>query len=61
MSRLDLFEIYAAWRRLRIVNKGRTFSYKYFLDFEEKCGKYRTAGRVIILSLVTSLQERQRH
>ena len=23
--------------------------------------KYRTAGRLIILSLVTSLQERQRH
>ena len=29
----------AAWKRLRIVNKGRTFSYKYFLDFEEKYGK----------------------
>ena len=29
----------AAWRRLRIVHKGRTFSYKYFLDFEEKYGK----------------------
>ena len=28
-----------AWKRLRIVNKGRTFSYKYFLDFEEKYGK----------------------
>ena len=27
------------WKRLRIVNKGRTFSYKYFLDFEEKYGK----------------------
>ena len=23
----------AAWKRLRIVNKGRTFSYKYILDF----------------------------
>ena len=46
-------KFYAAWRHLRIVNKGRTFSYKYFLDFEEKFGKYRT--------LVTSLQERQRH
>ena len=29
----------AAWKCLRIVNKGRTFSYKYFLDFEEKYGK----------------------
>ena len=29
----------AAWKRLRIVNKGRTFSYIYFLDFEEKYGK----------------------
>ena len=29
----------AAWKRLRIVKKGRTFSYKYFLDFEEKYGK----------------------
>ena len=29
----------AAWKRLRIVNKGRTFSYKYFLDFEDKYGK----------------------
>ena len=46
---------------MRIVNKGGTFSYEYFLDFEEKYGKYRTAGRLIILSLVTSLQERQRH
>ena len=27
------------WKRLRIVNKGRTFSYKYFLDFEDKYGK----------------------
>ena len=29
----------ASWKRLRIVNKGRTFSYEYFLDFEEKYGK----------------------
>ena len=29
----------AAWKHLRIVNKGRTFSYKYFLDFEDKYGK----------------------
>ena len=52
VSRLDLFvlcvqcqrkisssKFQAAWKRLRIVNKGRTFSYKYFLDFEEKYGK----------------------
>ena len=26
-------------KRLRIVNIGRTFSYEYFLDFEEKYGK----------------------
>ena len=33
------------------------------MDFEEKYGKYCTAGRLIILSVVTSLQEleRQRH
>ena len=29
----------AAWKRLRIENIGRTFMYKYFLDFEEKYGK----------------------
>ena len=34
----------AAWKRLRIVNKGRTFSYKYFLDFEEKYGKMSDFG-----------------
>ena len=49
---------WAAWKRLRIVNKGRTFSYKYFFNFEEKYGKKRAAGRLIISSLVTSLQER---
>ena len=53
----------APWKRLRIVNKDRTFSNKYFLDFEvkfldfeEKYGKYLTAGRLIISSLVTSLR-----
>ena len=29
----------ASWKRLKIVNQGRTFSYKYFLDFEEKYRK----------------------
>ena len=28
-----------AWKRLRIVDKGKTFSYKYFLNSEEKYGK----------------------
>ena len=40
----------AAWKCLRIVNKGRTFSYKYFLDFEEKYGKisdFRTFSHFI--------------
>ena len=48
---------------MRFVHKGRTISNEYFLDFEEKYGKYCTAGRLIILSVVTSLHEleRQRH
>ena len=32
-------KLQAAWKRLRIINKGRTFSYKYFLDFVENYGK----------------------
>ena len=31
-------KLLAAWKRFRIVNKGRTFSYRHFLDFEEKYG-----------------------
>ena len=82
VERLDGFVLYgqgwrktssskflAAWKRWRIVHKGRTFSYKYVLDFKEKDGKnYWNAGRLVILGpclaagcLVTSLQERQRH
>ena len=34
----------AAWKHLRIVKKGRTFSQKYFLDFEEKYGKMSDFG-----------------
>ena len=68
LARNIKFKFKAAWKHLRIVNNGRTFSYKYFLDLEEKYGKYRTAGSLIILRpypaakrLITSLQERQRH
>ena len=31
-------KLLAAWKRFRIVNKGRTFLYRHFLDFEEKYG-----------------------
>ena len=33
------WNFFTFWKRLRIVNKGRTFSWKHFLDFEEKYGK----------------------
>ena len=31
-------KLLAAWKRFRIVNKGRTFLDRHFLDFEEKYG-----------------------
>ena len=41
--------------------KVEHFRRNIFLILKRNMEKYRTAGRLIILSLVTSLQERQRH
>ena len=38
--------------------KVEHFRINIFFNFEEKYGKKRAAGRLIISSLVTSLQER---
>ena len=41
--------------------KVEHFRINIFWISKRNMEKYRTAGRLIILSLVTSLQERQRH
>ena len=38
LAKTSSSKLLAAWKRFRVVNKGRTFSYRHFLDFEEKYG-----------------------
>ena len=55
------FEILGCLKALEDCYEGRTFPYQHFLISKRNMEKYRTSGRLIILSLVASLQERQRH
>ena len=38
LAKTSSSKLLAAWKRFRIVNKGRTFLDRHFLDFEEKYG-----------------------